>query len=615
MGETNWWLTNGPFFVAGALLLFLFSFYLIENSSNGNIAAFLKQGSLSEELPSALSSLPFPAMSIPSAIESPVIILPENENSLNGNSSDNSSGSSGGNSGNNSSGNNDCGEEGCPPSPFCGDGLRNGDESCDGSDFGSYGDGTNQCFFYNSSFESGHLTCSQCVISTTSCVTGTGADEISPTVPTGVTGESLSSSSIRLSWNASFDNVSVIGYHIDVSTSSTFSSFVSNWNNVDVGNVLTIIVSGLSSDTHYFARVRAYDAAGNRSESSAVSSVATLSDNSALSACANGIDDDGDGLSDWEYDLGCSDSEDSSELAESLSNENGWSTFDPSANTTIIYVSSSLGNDSWDGKCPDAPVSGLCGPKKNIFSGVNVLRNGFPDWLLLRRGDTWNASQEFTSNWSLSGESPSKRMIIASYGPSTQRPHIITDTGFFIYSGGLVSNVAMLDLHFSRANDNAQDTQGIYLLGGARSFLIENVLIERYNLNIGTQEWNNFSSKDVTIRRSIMADAFSKYTDHVQGGYFSGVENLVLEETLFVHNGWSETIAGATPPSLFRRNIYVQADVINPIMRGIISAQSSSEGIQLRSGGVIEDSLFLKNSGNFFGCNIEDYDNCGYANP
>lgn len=523
MGETNWWLTNGPFFVAGALLLFLFSFYLIENSSNGNIAAFFKQGSLSEELPSALSSLPFPAMSIPSAIESPVNILPGNENSFDEDPPDNSSGpGSGGNSGNDSSENNGCGEEGCPPSPFCGDGQRNGDESCDGSDFGSFGNGDKQCALFDPVFVSGNLLCDDCEVDTALCQRENNPDAIVPSDPS-------------------------------------------------TGN--------------------------------------------GLLACSNGVDDDGDGLVDWQYDLGCSDSADESEEAESLSNENGWSTFDPSANTSIIYVSSSQGNDSWDGKCPDTPTSGLCGPKKNIFAGVNVLRNGFPDWLLLRRGDTWNAAQEFTSNWSLSGESASKPIVIASYGSSTQRPHIITDTGFIISSSGLVSNVAMLDLHFTRANNDVADTQGIFLLGGARSFLIENVLVERYNLNIGTQAWNNLSSQDVSIRRSIIADAFSKSTDHVQGGYFSGVDTLLLEDTLWVHNGWSETISGATPANIFRRNIYVQADATNVTVRGIISAQSSSEGIQLRPGGIIEDSLFLKNSGNFFGCTPDDYDNCGWGNP
>ena len=601
--------------MAGAILLFIFSFYLLENISNGNVADFFQDGSILKAFPTNFISLPFPIVVPPTVTETLPVIPPENDTNTSGNFPGNSFGSGGGgNSGNNSSGNNGCGNA-CPPVLFCGDGVKNGNESCDGSDFGSFGNGVSQCAAYDSVFVSGNLLCDDCVITTTLCLGGNVSDTTPPSIPTGLTGQSISSSSIRFSWNASTDNVGVSGYFVDISTVQNFSSLVGSWNNADVGNVLLVNVTGLTSNTTYFARVRAYDAAGNRSESSAVSSVATSPSGPALSACSNGIDDDADGLVDWQYDLGCSDSLDTSELAESLSNENGWSTFDTSANTTIIYVSSSQGNDSWTGLCPDAPASGLCGPKKNIFAGVNALRNGFPDWLLLRRGDTWNATQEFTSSWSLSGESPSKPMVIASYGLSTQRPHIVTDTGFTISSNGLISNVALLDVHFSRASDSIQDTQGIFLLGGVRSFLIENVLVERYNLNIGTQAWNNLSSQDVSIRRSIIADAFSKSNDHVQGGYFSGVDMLLLEDTLWVHNGWSETIPGATPANFFRRNIYIQSDVTNVIVRGIISAQSSSEGIQLRPGGIMEDSLFLKNSGNFFGCNLSDYDNCGYANP
>jgi hypothetical protein len=52
----------------------------------------------------------------------------------------------------------------------------------------------------------------------------------------------------------------VSGYYLDVSTNSAFSSFVAGYNNKDVGNVVSSVVSGLTTNTTYFYKVRAYNA-------------------------------------------------------------------------------------------------------------------------------------------------------------------------------------------------------------------------------------------------------------------------------------------------------------------------------------------------------------------
>ena len=52
------------------------------------------------------------------------------------------------------------------------------------------------------------------------------------------------------------------GYRLDVSTDSSFSSFVSGFQNLDVGNVTSKTVSGLSANTTYYYRVCAYNGAG-----------------------------------------------------------------------------------------------------------------------------------------------------------------------------------------------------------------------------------------------------------------------------------------------------------------------------------------------------------------
>jgi len=56
-------------------------------------------------------------------------------------------------------------------------------------------------------------------------------------------------------------------YFLDVSTSNMFTSFVSIYNNLDVGNVLNLTLTGLNPGTTYYYRVRAYSNCGTSSDS------------------------------------------------------------------------------------------------------------------------------------------------------------------------------------------------------------------------------------------------------------------------------------------------------------------------------------------------------------
>jgi hypothetical protein len=80
----------------------------------------------------------------------------------------------------------------------------------------------------------------------------------------------------RSSFMARWDSVSgVIGYRLDVSTSSSFSSYVKGYQDVDVGNVTGLVVTGLSRGTTYYYRVRAYDATGTSGYSDVMSATTT----------------------------------------------------------------------------------------------------------------------------------------------------------------------------------------------------------------------------------------------------------------------------------------------------------------------------------------------------
>lgn len=64
---------------------------------------------------------------------------------------------------------------------------------------------------------------------------------------------------------------------MDVSTSRSFDSYVSGYQDLDVGNVTSRIVSGLNPGTTYYYRVRAYDSGGNRNASDIMTTATTSS--------------------------------------------------------------------------------------------------------------------------------------------------------------------------------------------------------------------------------------------------------------------------------------------------------------------------------------------------
>jgi subtilisin-like proprotein convertase family protein len=88
-----------------------------------------------------------------------------------------------------------------------------------------------------------------------------------PSAPVALDGSNPACTSFSANWSASSN---ATAYSLDVSTVNTFATFVTGFSNLNVGNVTTYSVTGLTAGTTYFYRVRATNACGTSGNSSTI---------------------------------------------------------------------------------------------------------------------------------------------------------------------------------------------------------------------------------------------------------------------------------------------------------------------------------------------------------
>ena len=103
------------------------------------------------------------------------------------------------------------------------------------------------------------------------------ASGTAPAAPVAAAVSSITSTGFTANWAASSG---ATGYYLDASTSSSFSSFVSGYDNLSVGNVTSSAVSGLTASTTYYYRVRASNSYGTSGNSSTITVTTSASSGS-----------------------------------------------------------------------------------------------------------------------------------------------------------------------------------------------------------------------------------------------------------------------------------------------------------------------------------------------
>ncbi len=278
-------------------------------------------------------------------------------------------------------------------------------------------------------------------------------------------------------------------------------------------------------------------------------------------------------------------------------NAQGWTVLTPSSDSRLLYVSEH-GDDLNDCQYQpsdiigsvDNPTSTVRGPLTpcKTFSKVRyLLREGMPDWILIKRGDVFNERLYVASPWNpTGGRSYNEPMVVTSYGPGTTRPTL--------NDGAVVQNVGPEHRYFVM-NDLHLANQGLGLFGSWRNVLFENLYIEK-----GAPGMAIFDNPtDVTVRRSIVADVPAIPGQGV--GLIGGGERLVIEENLFDYNGFDPQ----GQASIFYHNLYIGfalGATGKVIERNNIISRGADGGKFISMSGIIEHNTYLQNAYAVLGC-------------
>lgn len=288
----------------------------------------------------------------------------------------------------------------------------------------------------------------------------------------------------------------------------------------------------------------------------------------------------------------------------------GFTAFTKSSDTQVIYVAAN-GNDSNNGLSTSSPVKT---PKR----GYELLRDGKPDWLLFKAGDTFSGN---IGEWKKSGRGVNEKILVGVYGEG-DRPLMMTPSDNWARKsfGDAVKHVAFVGLHFyaynrdpnrsgfvsdaSKRSSGVLNQGAIVFLGKHEDLLVEDCLLEYFKFALVFQSGDYHGyMKNINVRRTIVRNCYghwdSKYGGHSSGMYVEKVQDMLIEECVFDHNGWNTKVGGANRTK-FNHNIYVQSNSSRVNVKNSIMARGSSHGLQLRGGGDVENNLFVKNAIAFF---------------
>ena len=283
-----------------------------------------------------------------------------------------------------------------------------------------------------------------------------------------------------------------------------------------------------------------------------------------------------------------------------VGSDDGFTPIVPSSDTRQIFVSSSIGDDANTCLTENDPCA-------TIEQGIERMRSGFPDHLLLRRGDTWRVGGEALNDIQ-NGRSPSEPAVVSYYGDSGDRPIIEAAGTLYRQDNRDVRHIAFQGLHFfgylkdpeSSEFDPTGGDANLRFIGRFDDILIEDCKFEFAGMTI--QSIGEFRPKNFVVRRNIFAGVYDNESSFTRSArpsnvFTVGVDGQHFEENVFDFGGWHPTVPGAGANQL-AHNVYLQwtSDSNTTFFINNISVRGASHGVQMRSCGLAQDNFFARNS-------------------
>lgn len=269
---------------------------------------------------------------------------------------------------------------------------------------------------------------------------------------------------------------------------------------------------------------------------------------------------------------------------------NGWTVFTPSVDTLKVYVSAT-GSDTNDG-LTEATA------KATIQAGMALLRDGFPDWLLLEKGGTWTTN----IGWTKSGRSDVEQMLLGTYGTGS-RPKIDSTSGNGIHTSGsgLISHVVFVGLEVTSSVYNGSAAQNSWhslklenRSSGVNDILCEDLYMHNYSTVVLLQQRGNqpplpYPNTNVRFRRCVFGRAYNTANGISQSLYGNGVDGLTVEECVFHKGGFDPDNPGSLA-NVFSHTLYMNHETRNIIFRKNTCVISASNIMFRGSSLVFEDN-------------------------
>jgi hypothetical protein len=293
-------------------------------------------------------------------------------------------------------------------------------------------------------------------------------------------------------------------------------------------------------------------------------------------------------------------------------NAQGWTVVSNPA-SPIIYVDNVAGSNSNSGLSASAPVA-------TIGEAMALAKSDGADEILLKSGDTFVQSSTNSTatngmgSWTLSGQSATDPFLLSYYGTGAL-PLIYAGTAGVSLEFAPNTSVNYVDVIGLNFDANQRDPvlqaslgttvnttinyedKGFEIQGPASNILLEDDTFNYYGNNGGDNldvEGNDGVVSNITIRRCVVDNAYDFNAGKCEGMYVNNVSNISILQSTFDHDGWNSAYLYLGGEDIgYNHDVYLSSTCSGVVIQQSTFAEAAYAGIMARSGGQIDDNLFL----------------------